>query len=226
VVAVAAMAGCGSGDSKVASTGATSSTTTAQAKADGPQGKLSRDEYRSVAAAYKLLAPLNGSKNPGRTLRVAKRACSKVTTQTELLAAVHAECVQTGRFLEKAVALVRRQAECTRAAQAGDTSCFADLYRSLGRSARVAAVRGAGTNAALRKRGIDGACAKAIGTDPKVLAAARDVHRAGLGAAHALEAKNQGALQRASSRFTAALDRMDRAESPARVDLRLLKSCV
>jgi hypothetical protein len=223
-----AVAGCGGSDDPkpATTTAATTPRSTAKPANAEPNGKLSRPEYRSLRAAYGLLAPLDDSKDYGKVLRAGRRACVRVTTQTELLATVHADCVQTMRFYSKAVAMVRRQAECTRAAQAGDTSCFADVFRSLGRSARVAGVRSAATNAALRKRAIRGDCAKAIGTDERELAAARDVHRAGIRAAHALEAKNKSSFENAVSRLTAALDRMDAADTSARDAHRRLKACV
>lgn len=225
LVTALALPACGSKDSPQLVV-TTTTPTTAAPKADEPKGKLSADEYRSLREAYEVLAPLDSVKLSRKALRSANRACSKMATHTELVSTVRADCMQTMRFYGKALAMATRESECTRAAQAGDMSCFADVFRSFGRSVRVAAVRAAATNNVLRKRAIGGDCARAIGTDVKELAAARDANRAGIAAAHAIEAKNKEALQRARDRLGAALDRMDSADQSSRAALRQLKSCV
>jgi hypothetical protein len=229
VVAVA-VAGCGSKDTPkpAATTSAQTSTSATAPKPSNaePKGKLSAAEYRSVRAAYKMLVPLDNSKNLRKVVRTGTRACTKVTTQTELLATVHTDCVRIMRFYGKAAALVTRRAECIRAAQAGDTSCWADVFRSVGRSARLAGEQRAMVNKVLRKRAIRGDCAAALGYDRQELAVPRDVLRAGLGAAHALEAKNQGAFERAARNLTDALDRFDSGNSSMRDSFRRLKACV
>lgn len=166
-------AGCaGSSDPQAPLTQTQPSTDTTAAKPANaePKGKLSRSEYRSIRAAFRLLAPLDKSDEVPKTLRVGNRACTKVTTQTDLLAAIHADCVQTMRFVRKAADVLTFKRECDEAAQAGDVSCWANLFRSIGRRARVAAVRSARTNAVLRKRSIRGRCAQALRTEEKQIA--------------------------------------------------------
>src|SRR4051812_28709335 len=208
---VVGLAGCDGSDPQATAptrTSATRTTATEPTNAE-PKGRLSPPEYRSIRAAYTRLASLENTHDVGKTLRVRTRACAKVTTQTGVLAALHADCFQTMRFYGKAAQLTTRKAECTRAAQAGDISCFAELFRSLGRSARLAAVRGAQTNAALRERRIRGQCARAIGTKKTSLAATRAVVRDGIGAAHALEARNEDSFRRAFSSLQVHLERTD-----------------
>jgi hypothetical protein len=225
LTAVLTLAACGSSDS-ASTTSAPATTTTAQAPRPAnaePKGKLSRPEYRSLRAAYDALERLEKTKDLGKVVRVGSRACLKLTTQTELLAAVHADCVQAIRFLGKARQMVTRKAECTRAGQAGDISCFADLFRSLGRSARVEMVRAGAVNSVLHKRRIRGQCAAGIGTNKRELAAVRRVVHDALGAAHALEARNEGAFQRAASNLQVDLDAID--SGSAGNTPRQLKAC-
>lgn len=227
VAAALVLGACGSSDEPaMISTAPTTTAAAAPKPANAePKGKLSRPEYRSIHAAYKLLAPVENAKDLGKILRVGKRACVRLTTQTELLAAVHADCVQTMRFLGRAQLLVTRKAECMQAAQVGDQSCWADLFRGLGRSARVGTVRSAAVNGVLRKRGIRGQCADAIGTKKTELAAVRRVVHDALGAAHALEAKDQAAFLRATNQLQVDLNAAD-AGSSAEKTLRQLTTCV
>jgi hypothetical protein len=227
-VVVAGMAGCGSSDPQPAATvqtQATTTTTTAKPANAEPEGKLSAPEYRSTRGAYRILQRLEDSNDLNKLVRAGNRACTKITTQTELLAAVHADCVHSIRFLDRARQMVARKAECTRAAEAGDISCFAELFRSLGRSARVESVHAVRVNTVLRKRGIHGRCAAAIGTSNRQLRSARAVVHDALGAAHALEARNQATFMRATSRLKADLDGTDDGASAAKT-MRQLRSCV
>jgi hypothetical protein len=230
IALVCGLAACGGSDDPAptqtaqATTTATTSTSTSTSTNAEPKRKLSRPEYDSIRSAYRLLLPLEKSNDIGKAIRAGRKACVRITTQTALLAAIHAECMQTLRFLGKGRQLVTRKAECTRAANAGDISCFAELFRGLGRSARVDTVRSAQLNAALRRRRIGGACARAIGSSKKELAAGRAVVHDALGAAHALEARRLEAFQRATARLQGELNQTNSAKSVAK-GLRQLEAC-
>jgi hypothetical protein len=227
VVTVLAFAGCGSKDSdtKTAASAATTSTTTSAKAADEPSGRLSRNEYASIRRAYRILEKLEGQSELGSGVRVVGRACAEVSRATALMDALRSECVATRRFLERARELRARPPGCTRAGQAGDVSCFAELFRNIGRSARVESVHAKRINSELRKRKIRGACADAIGSETKDIANTRQIVHDALGAAHALEARNEDSFRRASARLQVDLGEVDDGSSNAQA-FRQLRACI
>ena len=209
VAVTAGLTSCGSSSSKQATTSNGPASTTASATTTAPQaaqpvGKLSASEYGQIHGAMLELAKLDklhGDKALRKTLKIGRPACSKTGTETDLLAQFHSTCVQSFRFVSAAQRLFTHKAECTQAAQAGDISCWSDLFRSLGRSARVTVIRQQGLNGALRKRGIKGRCANAIGSTNKDIRSGHAVVHDSLSAAHALEARDKAAFLRATHRL-------------------------
>lgn len=225
--AAAVLAGCGgSGDSKqtAPASPATQATTTDTPTAEAPTGRLSRAEYREVRAVYVALADLEGSTNLRSALRKGRPSCARLNTRTELIELFRATCAQAFRFFATIQELDASQRECAEAARAGDTSCFAQLFRSIARSARVAGVRERAFNRELRRRKIGGPCAKEIGASRTDLARRDAITRDAFAAARALEARDQARFQAAATRLQATL--RFTSESGPEETLRNLQTCL
>lgn len=218
-------AGCGSSDSKSPSPQTTTqaSTTTATQKAEAPLGKLSAAEYREIHDAVTELAKVERSKSPARAVREVNAACDHLATETVLVQRIDSVCEQTVRAVRALRALETHKHECSQALNAGDVSCYSNLFRTIGRAARVYGVRGLALNAEVRHRRFAGACAKALGISRKDLANADATTHHAISAANAAERRDGDAFTRATARLQEDLQ-ADDGGSP-REDLRHLKSC-
>lgn len=224
LIAAAALAACGGSDDKPASTAATSVATTTKAP-PAPDGRLSAGEYdsmRGLVASVGKLEKLVGTKAGIRGVRSACRDFASAP-RTELMLANRSLCAQIARLLEVVGRFQSQQKVCEQAAQAGDVSCFAQLYRSLAGTARVLAVRAEAANGAMQERRLTGACARAVGTPRGDLAAFRAVARDARGAALALEAKDQARLQRALAAITRDFESV--SDETTTETLRRLRAC-
>lgn len=232
VAALAAgLCACGSSNKQATTSNGlsstTASTTATTSQPAPPKGKLTSAEYKAMVAATKRLDPLHNPKNLRRAIHKARPACAELTVPTELIRAEHAACGQVFRVLTALEALESRNAECTQAARAGDISCFSDLFRTIGRSSRVANLRDAAVSAATRRRGLKGACAKELATSSSDRRQTAAITHDALSAAHALEARDQAAFQRASARLKTDLQTIGSgggSESPKQ-SLRRLATC-
>jgi len=226
VLAAVAVAGCGSSGSKQSSSAATPTATTQTAatpKADGPRGKLSPAEYAQIHAAALQLTKLTKAPDLARAIKAAAPACDKVTAQTALAQSFHVTCVQAFKVFTRLSEVKTRKAECDRAAQAGDVSCYSNIFRAIGRAANVSRARERALNAELARRGIKGRCRDELGSSRKDLAAESAIGRDAIAAAHAAEARNGGRFQAAVNRLDADFGGLE-GESP-QDSLRKLKSC-
>jgi hypothetical protein len=230
LVAASALASCGGGSSKTtpSSTQSSPTTTATTTAAEAPGGHLSSAEYDSIHAMLLVFRKLDGAKDAAATVRVVRPACRTLASapRTELMDATRSECAQILRFLTVAGRFVTGKAECTRAAQAGDISCFAVLYRSLAGASRVLAVRGAALNARLRDRKLPAACAREIGDSRRELRAYKTLSRDAHGAALALEARDQARLQRAVAAISGDFNNANAADkSPITAPSRFARAC-
>jgi hypothetical protein len=218
LLAASALASCG-GSSKTtpSTTQDTTAMTTTTTAAEAPVGHLSAAEYESIHAMLVVFRKADGVKDAAGTIRVVRPACRTLASapRTELMDASRSECAQILRFLMVAGRFVTGKAECTRAAQAGDISCFALLYRSLAGASRVLGVRGAELNARLRERKLPAACAREIGDTTRELRAYKMLSRDAHGAALALEARDQARLQRALAAIRADFNTAAAADASA-----------
>jgi hypothetical protein len=205
IVAAFAVAGCGS-----SSGGTTSSTTTTTRPAapappaQGPHGRLTADEYTTFLHVARLSDKSDKEKRLARQLALVKQECAIVSSpQTDLAAAFVRACPSVIRLFAALLALETETPGCRRAANAGDISCFAELFSRFGRAARVVVVRARAVNGTLAGRGLRGACADGLGVgSTKELQTLRSVARSARLASQALLARNQ-------ARYTAASEKLD-----------------
>jgi hypothetical protein len=212
-----ALASCGGSSKTTPSTSQDTTATTTTTVAEASVGHLSAAEYKSLRAMLLVFRKADGVKDAAATIRVLSPACRTLASapHTELIDASRSECAQILRFLMVAGRFVTNKAECTRAAQAGDISCFAVLYRSLAGTSRVLAVRGADLNARLRERKLPAACVREIGDSSRELGAYSTLSRNAHGAALALEARDQARLQRALAAIDGAFNTASAADKSA-----------
>lgn len=224
--AVLALASCGSSESAKTASGTQTSTTPTEApKPAEPTRKLSPEEYDDVHASFEMLKPLTKAQDdPKRMIAIVRPACSRLRIGTGLVVAMRAQCVQAVRLLGAVRRLERETPLCTRHAQAGDVSCFANAFRLIGRSARVEMVREAAMDRELRRRHIRGACARSIGTSARDRETSASLTHDSLAAARALEARDEAGFQRAAARLTEHLDTPVDADVVEKA-LRDLKAC-
>lgn len=229
LIVVTALASCGgSGDkpaTSAASSASTSTTTKAPAAPAAPDGHLAAAEYDSMRGLVEELGKLERIKGTKGGLRAVRSVCRGFASapRTDLMVANQSVCAQLVRLIRVVSRFETQQKECQQAAQAGDLSCFAQLYRSLAGTARVIAVRAEAANAASRKRHLAGACARAVNTKPGEIDNYRSLTRDSHAAALALEAKDQARLQRALAAIKRDFD-YDNGESTAKT-LRQLRAC-
>lgn len=227
LIVAAALASCGGSADKPASTAATSVATTAKAPPApaAPDGHLSPAEYDSMRGLVEEIGKLERIKDTKAGLHAVRSACRGFASapRTELMVANQSVCAQLVRLIRVVSRFDTQQKECQQAAQAGDLSCFAQLYRSLAGAARVIAVRAEAANAAGRKRHLASACARAVNTKPGEIDNYRSLTRDSRAAALALEAKDQARLQRALAAIKHDFD-YDNGESTAKT-LRQLRAC-
>lgn len=230
LIVALALASCGGSDDKPASIAATSVATTAKAPPApaAPDGHLSAAEYESMRKLTKRFDKLGHVRPPAaagvRSLRSACRGLA-AAPQTDLMVAERSMCNQAVRLLGVIARFSseKERRECNRAAQVGDVSCFAQVYRSLAGSARVTAVRGEEVNAAARDRHLSAVCVLGVGFTKRGLDSYRVVARHARGAALALEAKDQARLNRALAAINA--DFKAGGVQSAAATLRQLRAC-
>lgn len=202
LIVAAALASCGGSADKSSTTAAATSvstTTKAPPPPAAPAGHLSPAEYDSMRRLVSDLGKLDKAKGTAAGVRIARSACRKFAAapSTELMLANRSLCTQLVRLLVVVSRFSTQKKECQQAAQAGDVSCFSQLYRSLAGTARVIGVRAAAVNPLVRKRRLSATCARAVGTTKKDIDSYKSLTRHARGAALALEAKDQPRLQRA-----------------------------
>jgi hypothetical protein len=225
LIVAAALASCGGSDEKPATTAATSVATTTKAPTPpAPNGRLSAAEYETTREVVVRVGKLERSTTKVST-RALQSACRAFASgpRTELMVVNRSGCVQLVRLLEAVRQFGTRKQECEQAAQAGDVSCYAQLYRALAGTARVLAVRGEQANAVVRTRRLAGACARVVGTSGQDLDGFRAIARHARGAALALEAKDEPRLRRAQAAIARDFQSRD-DESTAQI-LRWLRTC-
>lgn len=224
VAAVWVIAGCGDSDppatTAVQTTTRTTPTTTQ--KADAPIGKLSADEYRDIHGATARFAKAEGA-GPAKALRGLRSGCARFRTQTVLVQRMDDVCDQLVRTARAIRGLETHKRECTIALNAGDVSCFSNVFRSIGRAARVAAVRQSAMNREVRRRKLPRACAKAIGASEKDVIDANAIAHDAISAANAAERRDGDAFTRATARLDQDFNSDDGSSS--REDLKHLKTC-
>jgi hypothetical protein len=223
----AGLAACGSSSSTPStglSTPSTTATTTATPTEPEPTGHLSPAEYKAVHAGVVEIQRLEKVKKGDikRGIRITKRACARFSVQTPLVQRLKSACAQAARLFVAVGGLQTHKRECTQALTAGDVSCYSNLFRAIGRSARVAGIREQAVNQEARKRKLRAACAKEIGGDKQDLADARAVTHDALSAAHAAEARDQAAFVRATNRLDVDFKKDD--ETPQQT-LRRIATC-
>jgi hypothetical protein len=228
VLAALTLGACGSSDSRTsttAATGSTSSTSTKAPKVAEPSGKLSPSEYRAVRAVVMRTAKLEHVKSLAHAVRVTKAACRVLSVQTELVIRMKSACVQSGRTLAAIHGLELHKGECTRALNAGDVSCYSNLFRTIGRAARVSVVRERAMNSEIRHRRLHGRCAKPlVSTDADLKNAGAIAHDA-ISAANAAERRDGEGFTRATNRLQQDIE-ADTGGGSAKQALRKLKACV
>jgi hypothetical protein len=229
VVAVLVLAACGSSGSDATTTtghvtqSATSSAP-APAKEPEPTGHLSPGEYKSVHAATMHLQGLEKTKNLQQAVRITRESCALLTTQTALVEHMKSICAQSVRLLAAVRGIKLHKGECNRALKAGDVSCWSNVFRLIGRAARVGGVRESALRAVVGKRKLAPVCAKEIAGGEKDLANTRAITHDALSAAHAAEARDQLAFIRATHRLDADFKR-DGSHETARQTLRRVATC-
>lgn len=226
-VGVLVLSACGTKDSPTSSTTAatTTATTATPPKITEPQGKLSPDEYKAIHAAYVRLAKLKGVDSMKQAVRITDSGCRPLTVPTGLVSRLRGACVQARRTFSAIHGLEVHKRECTQALNAGDVSCYSNLFRTIGRAARVATVREHAVNTEIRRRGLKGACADTLSTSRKELAADAAITHDAISAANAAERRDGAAFLRATSRLEADF-KSDTGNETVRESMRKLKTCV
>jgi hypothetical protein len=221
-----ALASCGSSDSSSTTPAVTTTSTTTQApKLTAPAAKLSRAEYKSVRTALNRLARLEHVKSLGQAVRLTKAGCRRLSVQTTLVVRIRSACVQAARTFGAIHALDVHKRECTQALNAGDVSCYSNLFRSIGRAARVSGVRERAMNSEIRRRKLHGNCAKALVSDARGLKITDAMTHDAISAANAAERRDGEAFTRAGRRLQQDLE-ADTGGAGAKESMRKLRACV
>lgn len=171
--AVLCVSACGSSSKPDTGTTAqpTTTTATAPAKPSEPKAQLSADEYKALVRAQKVGLGVKHP-SPRKAMALIRKTCRELADApaTDLMVVERRGCARAQRFFAALFAFTTQKGECTKAVQAGDASCYGELFSRLARSTHSVISSFHEVNAALRRRKIRGKCAAVVGlSSPKEL---------------------------------------------------------
>ncbi|MFL5894295.1 MAG: hypothetical protein ACJ76Z_04175 [Thermoleophilaceae bacterium] len=220
--------GCGSSSKKTAptTTAAPTTTTSASKPPVAPKGKLLPGEYAVLVKAARLGKKADHVKGLRAKQTVLHRECGLLAAApgTPLMQAQRRLCGRGVGLVAAVFAFTAQGRECKQAAAAGDISCYAQLFSQLARSARSVTASAYELNAALRRRGLRGRCAKGIGlASASDLKAAAAIGKSARGASQAAYARDEGRFQEAARQLDASFKDLDSGSNET--ELAQLRTC-
>jgi hypothetical protein len=184
------------------------------AAADEPRGRLSADEYAALRTAVDRAERADEIGDPNRAAPALARACRAVESpRTGLVQAVRRECNRAVELVREWGKVERLGPRCRRAAAQGDTACLTGSFTAMGRAAHRLAAASQRTRVELGRRGIRGACARALGTSRGEIRELIAFERSLRSARVAADAGDAPAFQRALARILAVGDEIAQTDT-------------